>query len=202
MTIAQAAEYLQVSVASLYQYAQKGMVPALKIGRHWRFRRDALVAISPRFRAVGSSPSGAKVASRALHVAVVDDDEGIGKLLTKWIQQAGHQVTLLTSGAEVAGALQRGRCDLILLDLVLTDGTASDVLAGIPEKLRPPVVLITGNAGSPHLDDALEHSISYVLNKPFSREDILGVLKFANNPSDPEPREPVRDREPNASLPQ
>jgi excisionase family DNA binding protein len=42
MTIAELAEYLKVSRSTLYKLAQEGRVPGQKVGRHWRFHRDAI----------------------------------------------------------------------------------------------------------------------------------------------------------------
>ena len=41
-TIAEAAEYLRLSVETLYKYVQRGVVPAAKVGRHWRFDKAAI----------------------------------------------------------------------------------------------------------------------------------------------------------------
>lgn len=40
MTIEEVSEYLRVPLSSLYKLAQQGKIPASKIGRHWRFRRE------------------------------------------------------------------------------------------------------------------------------------------------------------------
>jgi len=44
MTIEELAEYLKVSKSSLYKLAQKGKVPGQKVGKHWRFHREAIDA--------------------------------------------------------------------------------------------------------------------------------------------------------------
>ncbi len=40
MTIEEVSTYLRVPVSSLYKLAQQGKIPAPKVGRHWRFRRE------------------------------------------------------------------------------------------------------------------------------------------------------------------
>lgn len=40
----QVASYLQLSVLTIYDWAQKGNLPAIKVGRNWRFRRSDLEA--------------------------------------------------------------------------------------------------------------------------------------------------------------
>ena len=42
MTIEEVAEYLRVPLSSLYKLAQQGKIPASKVGRHWRFRREII----------------------------------------------------------------------------------------------------------------------------------------------------------------
>ena len=42
MTIDELAEYLKVSKSSLYELAQQGKVPGQKVGKHWRFSRQAI----------------------------------------------------------------------------------------------------------------------------------------------------------------
>lgn len=42
MTIDELAAYLQVAKSTLYKLAQEGRVPAQKVGKHWRFRKEAI----------------------------------------------------------------------------------------------------------------------------------------------------------------
>ena len=42
MTIQETSEYLRIPVSSLYRLAQSGRIPCQKVGRHWRFRREAI----------------------------------------------------------------------------------------------------------------------------------------------------------------
>lgn len=42
MTIDELAEYLQVAKSTLYKLAQEGKVPGQKVGKHWRFRKEAI----------------------------------------------------------------------------------------------------------------------------------------------------------------
>ena len=43
-TIGDLAGYLKISKSTLYKLAQEGRLPGAKIGRHWRFHRDAIDA--------------------------------------------------------------------------------------------------------------------------------------------------------------
>ena len=41
-TIEDLAKYLKISKSTLYQLAQRGKLPGVKVGRHWRFHREAI----------------------------------------------------------------------------------------------------------------------------------------------------------------
>ena len=42
MTISETCQFLRIPRSSLYKLAQEGRIPCQKVGRHWRFRRQAL----------------------------------------------------------------------------------------------------------------------------------------------------------------
>jgi excisionase family DNA binding protein len=42
MTIEELSKYLKISRSTLYKLAQEGKLPAQKVGRHWRFHKEAV----------------------------------------------------------------------------------------------------------------------------------------------------------------
>jgi len=42
MTTKQVAEYLKLNLMTVYRLAREGKLPASRIGRSWRFKRDAV----------------------------------------------------------------------------------------------------------------------------------------------------------------
>ena len=44
MTIEDLSKYLKISRSTLYKLAQEGRLPSQKVGRHWRFHREAVDA--------------------------------------------------------------------------------------------------------------------------------------------------------------
>jgi excisionase family DNA binding protein len=42
MTFEEVLAYLRIPRSSLYKLAQEGKIPSQKVGRHWRFRREAI----------------------------------------------------------------------------------------------------------------------------------------------------------------
>ena len=48
LTVSQVAEYLQLSEMTTYKLVQEGRIPAFKIGRHWRVRKNDLTSLINR----------------------------------------------------------------------------------------------------------------------------------------------------------
>ena len=42
LTIEELSDYLKIAKSTLYKLCQEGRIPAQKVGRHWRFRKDAI----------------------------------------------------------------------------------------------------------------------------------------------------------------
>jgi excisionase family DNA binding protein len=50
MTITQVAKYLQISEITTYKLVNEGTIPAFKIGRHWRVKKDDLAVFIERLK--------------------------------------------------------------------------------------------------------------------------------------------------------
>ena len=44
MSVKELAAYLQVDVSSIYLWSQRGQIPAMKVGKMWRYRRSEIDA--------------------------------------------------------------------------------------------------------------------------------------------------------------
>ena len=42
LTIEDLSDYLKISKSTLYKLVREGSIPCQKIGRHWRFRKEAI----------------------------------------------------------------------------------------------------------------------------------------------------------------
>jgi excisionase family DNA binding protein len=58
MNVSEVAEYLRVAPATIYRLAQAGKIPCGKVGRAWRFRKEAIdLWISDQARELPSTES-------------------------------------------------------------------------------------------------------------------------------------------------
>lgn len=42
LTVEEVAEYLRLPLSTVYKLAQDNKLPGFKVGKHWRFRKDAI----------------------------------------------------------------------------------------------------------------------------------------------------------------
>ena len=178
MTIGEVSAYLQLSEETLYKYVRQGLIPAAKIGRHWRFERNSLDAWVAA-KTQGNQPAAGSSARSSLNILIIDDDAAIRQLLVYWIKAAGHRAETAENGDVAMELIGAGVYDLIFLDLQLPGLTGGQVLGRLQENLRrPPVILITGYSETPIMAQALNYDPLYVLAKPFEREQVLKLIQI------------------------
>ena len=166
MTTKEAAEYLKLNYMTVYKLAQRGRIPASKIGGNWRFRKDLLDDwLAKRARVVEGN------------VLVVDDDPGIVEMLSEVISRKGFKVVGVESGEQALEELEKQHFDLIFLDLVLPGMSGVEALATIKEKdKKAVVVIVTGYGDDPIAMEAMSLGPLFLIRKPFRIEDIVEVL--------------------------
>jgi DNA-binding NtrC family response regulator len=80
-------------------------------------------------------------------ILIVDDDEGVCRLLTKSLERDGLRVVTRTSGAAALDWLRQHRAALMLLDLRLNDMRGADILEILAEEGHSvPFIVISGVA--------------------------------------------------------
>lgn len=138
-------------------------------------------------RFTGSVPV-AKV-GRGETVLVVEDDASVRQLTTRILKQAGYEVldaASLVQALAVTRARQ-GAIDLLLTDMVLTDGSGGDVAERITQ-LRPDirVLFVSGYSDDPALRSGISEREPEFLGKPFSPNGLATrVRELLDRPSLP-----------------
>lgn len=81
------------------------------------------------------------------HILLVDDDEDMLALVSRWLSKGGYEVTTVTGGQDAIDTIRKQRPDLVLLDYLMPgmDGPATlDVLRSDEEMKDIPVIFRTG----------------------------------------------------------
>lgn len=102
------------------------------------------------------------------HILIAEDDAAMRRFLSGALEKVGHDVTAVEDGLRAVEALERGRFDLLLTDIVMPgmDGIA---LAGRAQALAPDlrVMFITGFSGM------AAQGAAPVVAKPFHLRDVV-----------------------------
>jgi excisionase family DNA binding protein len=152
LTTEEVLDYLQVNLRTVYRLIKAGKIPAVRVGRQWRFRKRDIDAWleSQRPRATrGASATAPRAAPAAAagrpRVLVVDDEATIRDLLSKTLALAEYDVDLAPDGRSALERLRIIPYDLLITDLKMP---GVDGLAVIREARRLkadiPVIIITG----------------------------------------------------------
>ncbi len=113
----------------------------------------------------------------ARRILVVDDDPGIGQMLTKALARHGFQVDAATSAEEAEEKSETSTYDAALVDLVMPGRDGADLSETLRRRFPGlPIGLLTGYAHSP-LIPAFEKSGMAVFKKPVLIQDLVDFLE-------------------------
>src|SRR5205809_4959036 len=111
--------------------------------------------------------------SRAL---IVDDDLGFRIGVTELVQREGFEVTAASDLAEARQRLAQDPPDVVIVDLMLPDGSGIDLLRDLPAEARTEVIVITGHASVDSVIEAPRAGVLDYLTKPVDMPRLKAVL--------------------------
>jgi excisionase family DNA binding protein len=190
LTTEEVLAYLHVNLRTVYRLIKAGKIPAVRVGRQWRFRkrdidgwldsqrpRSSRGAALPAGPAAASSPRQAAARPRIL---VVDDEASIRDLLAKTLALAEYDVDTAPDGRSALERLRLYPYDLLIADLKMP---GLDGLAVIREakrlKVDLPVIIITGYSTESAAIEAVNLGVAGYLTKPFRVPQVLAAAAKA-----------------------
>jgi two-component system phosphate regulon response regulator OmpR len=111
-------------------------------------------------------------------ILVVDDDLRLRELLKRYLGEQGYAVRAVADSTEMTRALERERCDLMVLDLMLPgeDGLAiCRRLRGQGERL--PVIMLTAKGDDVDRIVGLEIGADDYVAKPFNPRELVARIQ-------------------------
>jgi two-component system, OmpR family, KDP operon response regulator KdpE len=109
-------------------------------------------------------------------ILVVDDEEGIRKMLNIFLDAAEFKVVESETGRQAVRMAASVKPDLVLLDLGLPDMDGKEVVAAIREWSHVPVVVLTVRSDDSEVAAALNAGADDYVTKPFSAEVLLARI--------------------------
>jgi DNA-binding NtrC family response regulator len=114
-------------------------------------------------------------------ILVVDDEVGIRELLSEILADEGHQVMLAESAGDARRLRERGRPDLVLLDIWMPDTDGITLLKewAASGQLTMPVVMMSGHGTIETAVEATRIGALDFLEKPIALQRLLTTVKRA-----------------------
>jgi two-component system OmpR family response regulator len=112
------------------------------------------------------------------HILVVDDDPEIRRLLGRYLDGQNFRVSLAADRRECEDMMAGGRIDLVVLDVMLPDGSGLDVCRDLRQR-RPhlPVILLTALKEDVDRIIGLEIGADDYLGKPFNPRELVARIR-------------------------
>jgi two-component system sensor histidine kinase/response regulator len=125
----------------------------------------------------------------SLHILLAEDNAVNQELASRILQRAGHTVTVAHNGSEALAALDRGRFDLVLMDVQMpgVDGLETTATirrrearqpgaAGAAATGRLPIVALTAHAMKGDRERCLAAGMDAYLSKPVHAQQLLDTI--------------------------
>lgn len=126
----------------------------------------------------------------AAHLLVVDDDNRIRELLTRFLGANGFRVTAAPSAAEARRQLDGIMFDLLIVDIMMPGESGLELTQSLRESSDVPILMLTARADSGQRIEGLEVGADDYLPKPFEPRELLlrinNILRRGGLPPIPE----------------
>ncbi len=135
-------------------------------------RRPTAPQPCPNFYPVGVTASDGSAGK----VLVVDDDETVRMLLTRYLEIEGFSVEQVRDGGSALAAIAAFHPDLVLLDLMLPTQDGLDVLTRLRQDSDVPVILLTARGSEADRILGLKLGADDYVVKPFSPGELTARI--------------------------
>ncbi len=115
------------------------------------------------------------------HILVVDDDDGIRKLVKKFLNENNYLVTTAHSAEEAQNKIKFVEFDLIVLDIMMSGKSGLEFLIENKKSIDTPVILLTARGESGDRIRGFESGADDYLPKPFEPKELILRIKSILN---------------------
>ena len=105
-------------------------------------------------------------------ILIVDDDVNVLQLLTIHLSKDGYKVLLAKDGTEALGVLNRGACDLAVVDVMMPFMDGYALTREIRKKYDIPVILLTAKNQIEDKEEGFRSGTDDYLVKPFEPKEL------------------------------
>ncbi len=114
---------------------------------------------------------------KPLHIAVVDDEADITRLLATYLKSHGFRTSELSSGAALMALMPADPPDVVLLDLGLPGEDGLSIARQLREHWRCGLLIVSGRGDAVDKVVGLEIGADDYVTKPFDLRELLARIK-------------------------
>lgn len=126
----------------------------------------------------------------AAHLLVVDDDNRIRDLLTRYLGSHGFRVTAAADAADARRQIAGMAFDLLIIDVMMPGESGLELTQSLRRSLDVPILMLTARSETQERIEGLESGADDYLPKPFEPRELLlrinNILKRGSLPPVPE----------------
>jgi len=111
------------------------------------------------------------------HLLIVDDDEEIRGLITRYFGNQGFRVSSAAHGAGMRAIIESDTVDVVLLDLGLPREDGFELTRWLREHWRGAIIIVTGRGESVDRVVGLELGADDYVTKPFDLRELLARVR-------------------------
>ena len=182
LTTEEVLEYLQVNLRTVYRLIKAGKIPAVRVGRQWRFRKRDIDAWLETQRPNADAMAHQRVApiNARKRVLVVDDEETIRDLLSKTLALGDYEVETAGDASTALDRMRQASYDLLVADLKMPGMDGLTLIKQARDmKANLPIIIITGFSSESSAIEAVNLGVTGYLTKPFRVPQVLAAAARA-----------------------
>lgn len=113
----------------------------------------------------------------APHVLIVDDDQRIRDLLTRYLIEHGYRVTPAADTSAARAAMRGLSFDLVILDVMMPGESGLEFARYLKSCSHIPICMLTARSEPEHRIEGLEAGVDDYLPKPFEPRELMLRVK-------------------------
>jgi Response regulators consisting of a CheY-like receiver domain and a winged-helix DNA-binding domain len=110
-------------------------------------------------------------------ILVVDDEEKIREVLLSYLHSEGYDCKDAANGKDALEIIEKGRVDMIILDLMLPDLTGEEVCRRIRQISSVPILMLTAKISDDDRINGLSIGADDYVIKPFNPKEVMARVR-------------------------
>lgn len=177
-------KYLKVNLRTIYRLIKAGKIPAVRVGRQWRFRKsdiDSWLELERSHRNPPGisppSPVQPATSNGRPRILVVNGQDGIRDLISETLNPDKYAVDTVEDGRVALERIQLIEYDLLITDLMIPGANGLTMIREAKRlKAGLPIIIITGFPSEKSAIEAANLGVSGYFTKPLDVSKVLPVV--------------------------